>query len=118
MTRNTPETHSLDAIIGNKIKWLRIENGASRTHVAAVMGVTQQQVSKYENGKDRVSASRLILLARSFNKPLSYFVDAEECGVVKSPRRTGEAMWGFNKLSEEQQQAVNILLRSMVRTVK
>jgi transcriptional regulator with XRE-family HTH domain len=53
----------LDAMVGAKIRIFRINNGLSQTALAEKIGVTFQQVQKYEKGTNRVGASRLSHIA-------------------------------------------------------
>jgi transcriptional regulator with XRE-family HTH domain len=53
----------LDAMVGAKIRIFRINNGLSQTGLADKIGVTFQQVQKYEKGANRVGASRLSHIA-------------------------------------------------------
>ncbi|MBV8071976.1 MAG: helix-turn-helix transcriptional regulator [Acidobacteriaceae bacterium] len=49
--------------------------GLSQERVAELLGVTFQQVQKYERGANRVSASRLLDLSRVLNVPITFFFD-------------------------------------------
>ena len=53
----------IDAHVGARLRFLRKERGLSQTALAARIGVTFQQLQKYESGKNRLSASRLYRLA-------------------------------------------------------
>ncbi|HZR90538.1 MAG TPA: helix-turn-helix domain-containing protein [Bradyrhizobium sp.] len=53
----------LDAVVGAKIRVLRISRGLSQSDLADHIGVTFQQVQKYEKGANRVGASRLSQIA-------------------------------------------------------
>ena len=53
----------LDAMVGAKIRMFRINRGMSQTVLAGRIGVTFQQVQKYEKGANRVGASRLSQIA-------------------------------------------------------
>jgi transcriptional regulator with XRE-family HTH domain len=53
----------LDAMVGAKIRVFRIHSGMSQTDLAEQIGVTFQQVQKYEKGMNRVGASRLSRIA-------------------------------------------------------
>lgn len=53
----------LDAMVGAKIRMFRINRGMSQTVLAEKIGVTFQQVQKYEKGANRVGASRLSQIA-------------------------------------------------------
>lgn len=53
----------LDATVGAKIRVLRVSRGLSQSDLADKIGVTFQQVQKYEKGANRVGASRLSQIA-------------------------------------------------------
>ncbi len=65
----------VDTHVGRKIYELRIAFGMTRDTIAQKIGVTHQQFAKYENGSNRLSIGRLILLAGIFGKPPSYFYE-------------------------------------------
>jgi transcriptional regulator with XRE-family HTH domain len=61
MSTKTPDP--LDVMVGAKIRIFRIRRGVSQTDLAEQIGVTFQQVQKYEKGMNRVGASRLSRIA-------------------------------------------------------
>ena len=61
MTGRKPDP--LDAMVGAKIRVLRVSRGLSQSDLADQIGVTFQQVQKYEKGANRVGASRLSQIA-------------------------------------------------------
>ena len=63
----------IDAVVGARIVALRAQAGLSQAQVAARIGVSFQQVQKYESGTNRVSASRLYQLATMFGAPIDSF---------------------------------------------
>ena len=67
-TRKPPD--SLDRLIGRNIRFFRIEGGFSQTELAVRIGVTFQQLQKYENAANRVPAGRLIHIARILHVPV------------------------------------------------
>jgi transcriptional regulator with XRE-family HTH domain len=73
MSRNTRSARAADATVGTRIRLRRLEQGLSQTELGKRVGVTFQQVQKYENGANRVSASRLVMLAQTLEVPMSYF---------------------------------------------
>jgi len=62
-----------DVEIGRKIRALRLERGLSQTNLADGIGLTFQQVQKYEKGTNRVSAGRLQKIADLLNIPVTFF---------------------------------------------
>ena len=74
----TKATTDEDRTVGVRIKTLRKAKGLSQTALAQTIGVSFQQVQKYENGKNRLGASRLGEMARVLGVPVSaLFGDAE-----------------------------------------
>lgn len=66
-------SHALDAVIGQRVRLARLLAGISQSALGKECGTTFQQIQKYENGTNRVSASRLYLIAKALNQPLIYF---------------------------------------------
>ena len=64
---------NLDAIIGQKLKMARQLRDMSREELAERLGVTFQQIQKYEMAKNRVAASRLYAIAEVLELPMAYF---------------------------------------------
>ena len=62
-----------DVEIGRKIRALRLERGLSQSGLAEGIGLTFQQVQKYEKGANRVSAGRLQQIADMLNVPVMFF---------------------------------------------
>ena len=67
------ETYS--TAIGEKIRSLRKRLGISQEQLGEIAGVSYQQIQKYENGTDRVSANRLKKIADALNIPINYFFE-------------------------------------------
>jgi transcriptional regulator with XRE-family HTH domain len=59
----------VDTIVGKTIRMLRLAKGMSQTELGDKIGVTFQQVQKYENGANRVSAGRSIQIALALGVP-------------------------------------------------
>jgi transcriptional regulator with XRE-family HTH domain len=62
-----------DVEIGRKIRALRLERGLSQSGLADGIGLTFQQVQKYEKGANRVSAGRLQKIADMLDTPVMFF---------------------------------------------
>lgn len=63
--------NDVDAFIGRRIREIRGDD--SLNVMAAKIGVTFQQVQKYENGSNRIAASRLFKLAQAYATPVEKF---------------------------------------------
>ena len=76
----------IDVHVGQRIRQRRTLLGMSQEKLAEAIGLTFQQVQKYERGANRVGSSRLFDLARVLEVPIAYFF--EEASVAnKSPSR-------------------------------
>ncbi|EKT60254.1 helix-turn-helix domain-containing protein [Providencia burhodogranariea] len=59
--------------IGEKIKLLRSEYKLSGSDLAKIIGISQQQLSRYENGLSDISTSKIMLIAVYFKVDVGYF---------------------------------------------
>jgi transcriptional regulator with XRE-family HTH domain len=62
-----------DAKLGERIRTRRTVGGMSQSELGEALGVSFQQVQKYEKGTNRVSAVRLEQIAAALNESMSYF---------------------------------------------
>ena len=65
----------VDVHAGARLRQRRKLLGISQTSVAEAIGLTFQQVQKYEKGTNRISASRLFDLSRMLNVPVTFFFE-------------------------------------------
>lgn len=65
----------VDVHVGQRLRQRRVLVGLSQEKLARMVGITFQQVQKYERGANRIVASRLYQLARVLDVPISYFFD-------------------------------------------
>lgn len=65
----------IDAHVGARLRLRRMMLGVSQESLAAQVGVTFQQIQKYEKGQNRIGASRLFQLARALSAPVGYFFE-------------------------------------------
>lgn len=70
--------NEVDVFVGQRLRELRMLAGLSQSDVASALGLTFQQLQKYERGFNRVSASRLFKLAQFFRVPVSVFFEGLE----------------------------------------
>ncbi|CAN7562013.1 helix-turn-helix domain-containing protein [Phenylobacterium sp. LjRoot225] len=67
--------HPVDRHVGLRIRMRRKELGISQEKLADALGLTFQQVQKYERAANRVSASKLYEIARALNASVGYFYE-------------------------------------------
>lgn len=73
MTAKSPAP--MDKHVGNQVRLRRMFLGISQEKLGEALGVTFQQVQKYEKGVNRISASRLNQLAQVLAVPIDYFYE-------------------------------------------
>lgn len=73
--RKSPATGAIDTYVGSRIRLRRAIIGYSQEKLAEEMGITFQQVQKYERGLNRVSAGRLWKLAKILGVSVNFFFE-------------------------------------------
>lgn len=68
-----PPVNELDRHIGQRLRKLRRRYSISAEKLADALGTTQQQISRYENGNNKLGAAQLYYLAHYLNVPVSWF---------------------------------------------
>lgn len=84
-------THPVDVHVGRKLKQIRTLRRYSQTDVAQRLGLSFQQIQKYEIGSNRIAASRLFELTQIFEVSPAYFFEGLDEGTKsdKKPRDAG-----------------------------
>jgi transcriptional regulator with XRE-family HTH domain len=87
--RGTGVPDPVDVHVGTRIRTRRLLLGMNQETLANALGLTFQQVQKYEGGANRVSASRLAQVAEVLGVPVTYFFnDLEAAGNVATADET------------------------------
>ena len=73
----------MNAQVGRRIRIRRLSLNLSQPQLARLLGVSFQQIQKYETGSNTITASRLYELSWHLNVPIQYFF--EECGYDERP---------------------------------
>jgi transcriptional regulator with XRE-family HTH domain len=76
------ESHPVDHHLGARVRLARAERGISQTALGESIGVTFQQIQKSERGTNRISASKLLRIAKALEKDISFFFNDVEEGVI------------------------------------
>ena len=63
--------NSIDVYIGGQIRKIRLMRGRTQQELAKGVGVQFQQMQKYEDGVNRTSGSRLVMIAEALDVPIS-----------------------------------------------
>ncbi len=80
----------IDLHVGARLRQRRTLLGMNQTNLGDALGLTFQQVQKYENGTNRISASRLFVLSGVLDVPIEFFFDDMPTAVAaSSPAQSG-----------------------------
>jgi transcriptional regulator with XRE-family HTH domain len=85
MSAKSPD--HIDMEVGQRIRIYRKTRGLSQTALADQLGVTFQQVQKYENGKNRIGAGRLTRIAQVLDVPVATLLGVSDITKIKSSKR-------------------------------
>jgi transcriptional regulator with XRE-family HTH domain len=82
-----PRPSPIDSHVGSRVRLRRTLLGMSQEKLGEALGLTFQQVQKYERGVNRIGASRLFDLARVLDVPISFFFDDMPDALGQGTRR-------------------------------
>ena len=75
-------TTKTDKLVGQSVRVHRLSNGLTQEQLGAKLGVTFQQIQKYENGTNRVGSGRLYQIAEILEVPVTAFFKGEKASVA------------------------------------
>ena len=73
--RKSTHPDPIDVYVGQRVRLRRMMLGMSQEKLGEAIGVAFQQLQKYEKGRNRISASRLLGIARELNVPIDFFFE-------------------------------------------
>ena len=85
--------NSIDEHVGTRLRMRRALLGMSQERLAEQVGITFQQIQKYENGANRVSASRLYEFSKVLDIPVNFFFESYSNAAAGSD--AGQAVYGM-----------------------
>ena len=98
MVKRRGAADAVDKHVGSRIRMRRMMLGMSQEKLANGLGLTFQQVQKYESGTNRIGASRLLRISQILQVPVSFFFEGlphasgqrERTGELPSPAYVSE----------------------------
>jgi transcriptional regulator with XRE-family HTH domain len=116
------DSRSVDLHVGSRLRLRRTLLGMTQDQLATMLGISYQQVQKYETGANRISVSRLFEIGRRLDTDISYFVEGLQDGAkTKEPAHGGrnriaiDLVRNFLEIANEDQRAA---LATLVKTLK
>ena len=94
---------SRDEEVGRRVRSRRLERRLSQTELADAIGVTFQQVQKYEKGRNRIGAGRLERISEKLGVPISFFFDNMEgasAGAPRDPKKGKDSVFELMRTSD------------------
>src|SRR4051794_41871508 len=79
---STKAPNPVDKYVGSRVRMRRIMLGMSQEKLGEALGLTFQQVQKYEKGTNRVGASRIQQIAEILQVPVSFLFEGGPSGVA------------------------------------
>ena len=79
---STKAPNPVDKYVGSRVRMRRIMLGMSQEKLGEALGLTFQQVQKYEKGTNRVGASRLQQISEVLQVPVSFLFDGSPSGAI------------------------------------
>jgi transcriptional regulator with XRE-family HTH domain len=111
-TKNPEDFSKVDALVGARVRLLREQRKMSQTALGEKIGVSFQQVQKYERGANRISASALFQIAKALDVlPSDFFegIQKEQQGAMDWSRladpQINELLSGFGRITSPQVRA-------------
>ncbi len=86
-------TNPVDKHVGSRVRMRRVLIGMSQERLGDALGLTFQQVQKYEKGINRIGASRLQQISNILGMPVEFFFEGAPSGETRSVE-------GFNEVSD------------------
>ncbi len=112
--RNTKKEgpHPIDAQVGAKIRELRLHLGLTQSGLAEAVGLTFQQIQKYERASNRVSASTLYRIAEFFKVPVQSLYE-DTVTPARQDRLLHEMIIDWQDLERPQRRIIRDLVGSL-----
>ena len=109
--------HPVDIHVGSKLRAQRALFGLSQAGLAKKLGITFQQLQKYESGKNRMSAGRIWQASRTLGAPVSYFFEglddnADPAASILSTRAGLELVRDYEACPEDVRSYVSLLAKA------
>jgi len=95
------KSHPVDVHVGARMRQRRSLLGMSQTNLGTAVGLTFQQIQKYERGSNRIGSSRLFEFSKVLDVPVSYFFDGMPSNALAGRPMSGRGGKGKKHAGEE-----------------
>ena len=105
------KSHPVDIHVGQRMRQRRTLLGMSQSAVGTAVGLTFQQIQKYERGSNRIGSSRLFEFAKVLDVPVSYFFDEMPSKALAGRPMSGRGRKGFGEAATPFEQEKDPLIK-------
>jgi transcriptional regulator with XRE-family HTH domain len=105
------KSHNVDVHVGARMRQRRALLGMSQSKVGEAVGLTFQQIQKYERGSNRIGSSRLYEFAKVLDVPVSYFFDEMPSNALSGRPMSGRGRKGFGEAGTPFEQEKDPLIK-------
>ncbi|OOH90930.1 transcriptional regulator [Pasteurellaceae bacterium 15-036681] len=103
----------IDKMIGKRIQIKRREQNYSADKLSELVGISQQQLSRYERGTNKINVAHLVNIANYLKTPISWFFI--DCASEKESNEINEYDQYWNNLSDEQKQSIVTFIKNITK---
>ena len=104
-------SHPVDVHVGARMRQRRTLLGMSQEKLGTAVGLTFQQIQKYERGSNRIGSSRLFEFAKVLDVPVSYFFDEMPSNALAGRPMSGRGRKGFGEAATPFEQEKDPLIK-------
>ena len=105
------KSHPVDVHVGARMRQRRTLLGMSQEKLGTAVGLTFQQIQKYERGSNRIGSSRLFEFAKVLDVPVSYFFDEMPANALAGRPMSGRGRKGFGEAGTPFEQEKDPLIK-------
>ncbi len=117
-TAKRMDASEIDQQVGERIRRRRVLLGLTQDQLGEAIGISYQQIQKYEAGANRISAGRLYQMALTLQVPVGWFFDSPgpaspdeaDGGMETSSRQVIELVRGFTRLGDDRLRGIVLAL--------
>ncbi len=106
--KSQDKIHDIDREVGQRLRIARSAKGVSQDQLGKAVGITFQQIQKYERGANRISCSRLWEFSKLLDVKMSYFFDNSDGGEGLLDNQQLSMLTAFSNV-EDKATAINVI---------
>lgn len=115
--RRRTYSENLDIALGQRIRRLRIIRNMSQNDLARHLGMTFQQIQKYEMGRNRISVGSMVMIAQALDTSVALLMHGLEAHLERGPREDERAPLSKDLMQEAQQLAEGLEMMGLFNEI-